>query len=70
MTRRQLDAIGRALERVRNQAVHLDQQLNDYPEIAEQVRAAADQVCAALRKFESARDDVDAPVPDAAQRVL
>ncbi len=70
MTRKQLDEIMRALERVRKETVSLEQQLDDYPEIAEYVDEAADHLLAALEKLEAERDDLDAIVPDEADRVL
>ena len=57
MTKKQMDKIGRALNRISQQTLHFSTLLNEYPEIAQQVGAASDELYGAMRKLEAVAAD-------------
>jgi len=71
MTRKELLQIQRALEFTRDETGRLSKLMDDdLPEIAAHADAAREEVLEALLLLESAIDDVEAIVPDEADRIV
>jgi len=62
MTKKQMERMVRTLNRAAAQTLHFSTQLNAWPEIAQQVGAASDELQGAMRKLENVRDEMMAPV--------